>query len=114
MITTPYTGRSPDDKYIVDYQDRSDLWWGKVNHPLTPDSFNKLQSQIVSYLGDRPLYIIDCFIGADQQYKKSIRLVTEFAWQALASENLFIFDGSKHTGEPEITILSSTQLPYRP
>ena len=107
VITTPYTGRSPDDKYIVDYQDRSDLWWGKVNHPLTPDSFNKLQSQIVSYLGDRPLYIIDCFIGADPQYKKSIRLVTEFAWQALASENLFIYDGSKHTGEPEITILAA-------
>ena len=107
VLTTPYTGRSPDDKFIVDHQDRSDLWWGKVNRPFSPEGFLHLQSRLIDYLRMKRLYVIDCFIGADPQYRKSIRLVTEFAWQALASENMFIYDGSKHGENPEITILAA-------
>ena len=107
VITTPYTGRSPDDKYIVDYRDRKDLWWRNVNRPMSPETFNRLQLRMGDYLNTKPLYVIDCFIGADPRYRKSIRLVTEFAWQALASENLFIYDGSRHESEPEITILAA-------
>ena len=107
VLTVPYTGRSPDDKYIVDYQDRKDLWWGKVNRPMPPEVFLQLQSHLVDYLGEKPLYIVDCYIGADPQYRKSIRLVTEFAWQALAAENMFIYNGSKHGEAPEITILAA-------
>ena len=114
VLTSPYTGRSPDDKYIVDYQDRSDLWWGKVNRPLSPEAFTRLQSRIVAYLGEKHLYIIDCFIGADPQYRKSIRLVTEFAWQALAAENLFIYTGTKHDVTPEITILAAPDFQADP
>lgn len=107
VITTPYTGRSPDDKYVVDYQDRSDLWWGKVNRPLPPETFQHLQTRLVDYLDEKPLYVIDCFIGADPQYRKSIRLVTEFAWQALTAQNLFVYDASRHMAAPDITILAA-------
>lgn len=107
VITTPYTGRSPDDKYIVDYQDRSDLWWGEVNRRISLDAFISLQNRITAYLSNRNLYVIDCFIGADKDYRLSVRVVTEFAWQALASQNLFIYDGTTHDAEPDMTILTA-------
>ena len=64
VITTPYTGRSPDDKFIVDYPDQTNLWWGDVNRRMPKDSFQSLQNRISAYLSNRPLYIVDCFIGA--------------------------------------------------
>jgi phosphoenolpyruvate carboxykinase (ATP) len=114
VITTPYTGRSPDDKFIVDYQDRDDLWWGKVNRRISPQAFTALQNRISAYLSNRRLYVIDCFIGADPKYRLSVRIVTEFAWQALASQNLFIYTGQKHTTQPELTILAAPDFHTNP
>jgi phosphoenolpyruvate carboxykinase (ATP) len=114
VITTPYTGRSPKDKYIVDHQNQLNLWWEGVNHKVSPDAFNQLQNEITAYFNNRKLYVIDCFIGADLDYRCSIRIVTEFAWQALAAQNLFIYDGVKHTSEPDITILAAPGLKTRP
>ena len=45
--TGKFTGRSPDDKYIVDDNITHDLIdWGKVNHPLSPDNFEKIYDKI--------------------------------------------------------------------
>jgi len=107
VITTPYTGRSPDDKYIVDHQKRNDLWWGDVNQRISPDAFTRLQNRITAYLSKRKLYVIDCLIGADIDYQLSIRFVSEFAWQALLVQNLFIYDGANLISEPDITILAA-------
>ena len=106
-ITTPYTGRSPDDKFIVDYHDRSDLWWGSVNHRILPKAFTQLKNRLTAYLNNRKLYIVDCFVGADPQYRLSVRVVAEFAWQALASQHLFIYNGQKHQDRPDMTILAA-------
>ena len=114
VTTPPYTGRSPDDKFIVDYQDRSDLWWGDVNRRISPDAFNRLQNRITAYLSNRNLYVIDCFIGADKEYQLSVRVVTEFAWQAVLSQSLFIYDGSTHPAEPDMTILAAPDFYTHP
>jgi phosphoenolpyruvate carboxykinase (ATP) len=105
VITTPYTGRSPNDKFIVDHEDREDLWWGEVNQKYSPKSFDQLQNRITAYLSNRTLYVIDAFIGADPDYRLSVRTVTEFAWQAVATQNLFIYPGEKLTADPNVTIL---------
>lgn len=106
-LTTPCTGRSPDDKFIVDYQDRTDLWWGEVNQRISPGDFFKLQNRLTAYLNNRDLYVMDCFIGADHAYQYTVRVVTEFAWQALASQHLFIYNGKRHMAPPDITILAA-------
>ena len=106
-ITTPYTGRSPGDKFIVDYQNRTDIWWGDVNRRISPEVFTQLQNRLTAYLNNRKLYIVDCFMGADPHYRLSVRVVAEFAWQALASQHLFIYNGQKHQEPPDITILAS-------
>lgn len=114
VITTPYTGRSPDDKYIVDHQNNSDLWWGDVNRRISPQAFTRLQNRITAYLNNRKLYVIDCFIGADIEYQLSIRFVSEFAWQALLVQNLFIYNGTRHITEPDITILAAPGFKTQP
>ncbi|MDY6868086.1 MAG: phosphoenolpyruvate carboxykinase (ATP) [Chloroflexota bacterium] len=114
VITTPYTGRSPDDKYIVDYGDRDDLWWGDVNRRISPAAFSKLQNRITAYLSNRNLYVVDCFIGADEDYRLSVRIVTEFAWQALAGQNLFIYNGQKHETQPDMVILAAPDFYANP
>src|SRR5215468_5617075 len=41
--TGQHTGRSPNDKYIVEEpSSKSKIWWGKVNHPISPDKFDAL------------------------------------------------------------------------
>jgi len=107
VFTDPYTGRSPNDKYIVDYGNQSNLWWGDVNQRMSPEDFSNLKKRLMGYLSNRPLYVIDCFIGTDPAYQLSVRVVTEFAWQALASLNLFIYPGTKHTEEPDMVIFAS-------
>ena len=107
ILTVPYTGRSPNDKYIVNDQTRSDLWWGDVNQQISPRLFNQLHKRISAYLNNRPLYVIDCQIGADPDYRLSIRVVTEFAWLALASQNLFIYNGQTHDTQPDMTIIAA-------
>ncbi len=107
VITQPFTGRSPKDKYLLaDPHDRT-IWWGDVNQPITSRDFNRLQGRIIAYLNQRPLYIIDCFIGADPFYQQKVRVVAELAWQALAVENLFISPGVIHQTEPDIIILAA-------
>ena len=86
VVTGKYTGRSPDDKFIVDSAGVHDeIAWGKVNRPMTPERFDAIYEKMIAYLQNRELYIFDGFAGADPKYTKSFRIVNE-----LASQNLFI------------------------
>jgi len=105
--TSPFTGRSAKDKFIVDDDRIPNLWWGNVNRPISKEKFNNLQNRITAYLNNRDLYIIDGYIGADEEYRLSLRVVTEFAWQALAAQHLFITDDVHLHSEPDITILAT-------
>src|SRR5579872_3128554 len=41
--TGSHTGRSPNDKFIVEEAPSAEkVWWGKVNHPLSPNHFDLL------------------------------------------------------------------------
>ena len=84
--TGKYTGRSPDDKFIVDAGEAHDkVNWGKVNVPISQEKFNALRGKMLAYLQNRDIYVFDGFAGADTQYTKRFRIINE-----LASQNLFI------------------------
>lgn len=84
--TGKYTGRSAQDKFIVDSEGvHNDIAWGKVNKPISQEKFDALYSKVVAYLQNREIFIFDGFAGADPKYTKSFRIVNE-----LASQNLFI------------------------
>jgi phosphoenolpyruvate carboxykinase (ATP) len=79
--TGQYTGRSPLDKFIVrEPTSEHQVWWGDVNRPMEPGQFNVLRSRLLAYLQGHDLFVQDCFVGADPQYRLPIRVVTDAAW----------------------------------
>lgn len=84
--TGKYTGRSPDDKFIVDAPSvHEKISWGKINVPISEDKFFALKAKVLDYLRDKTLYVFDGFAGADRKYTKNFRIINE-----RASQNLFI------------------------
>ncbi|HWR24405.1 MAG TPA: phosphoenolpyruvate carboxykinase (ATP) [Feifaniaceae bacterium] len=86
IYTGKYTGRSPDDKFVVDVPSvHDDIEWGKVNVPFAPEKFDAIYGKMMAYLQGREIFIFDGFAGANPHYSTSIRVVNE-----LAAQNLFI------------------------
>jgi phosphoenolpyruvate carboxykinase (ATP) len=89
--TAPYTGRSANDKFIVEEpSSREHVWWGKVNRPFPPEAFAALKARLLAYFQGRPLYVRDCYGGADPEYRIRVRILTERAWHSLFAANMFI------------------------
>ena len=84
--TGKYTGRSANDKFIVDTPAVHDeIAWGKVNRPIEKEKYDAIRSKVIAYLQGKEIFIFDGFAGADPKYMKSFRIINE-----LASQNLFI------------------------
>ena len=84
--TGKYTGRSANDKFIVDTPAvHDDIAWGKVNRPMDKARFDAIYAKVTAYLQNKDVFIFDGFAGADPKYTKAFRIVNE-----LASQNLFI------------------------
>ena len=84
--TGKYTGRSANDKFIVDTPAVHDeIAWGKVNRPIEKEKYDAIKSKVVAYLQNKEIFVFDGFAGADPKYTRSFRIINE-----LASQNLFI------------------------
>ncbi|MBR6290047.1 MAG: phosphoenolpyruvate carboxykinase (ATP), partial [Clostridia bacterium] len=108
--TGKYTGRSPDDKFIVDTPAVHDeIAWGKINRPIAPEKFESIKGKILAYLQNREVFVFDGFAGADPKYTQRFRIINE-----LASQNLFIHqllirptEEQLETYEPDYTIIAA-------
>jgi phosphoenolpyruvate carboxykinase (ATP) len=88
--TGKYTGRSPEDKFIVDEPSTHDkIWWGPVNRPIAEADYDRLRARLVEYVDGKVLYAQDCFIGAAPEHRRSLRVYTETAWAGIFARNLF-------------------------
>ena len=108
--TGKYTGRSPNDKFIVkDEITESQIDWGKVNQPMSKSNFNDIHKRIVAYLQNHDLYVFDGYIGADPIYRKNIRVINEKASQNLFINQMLIQPDPKDLPgfEPEYTIIAA-------
>jgi phosphoenolpyruvate carboxykinase (ATP) len=106
--TGHHTGRSPNDRFIVEEPSSVDkVWWGKVNRPISQQSYEGLRRRLLAYLQGRDLFVEDCVVGADQRYQMPIRVITESAWHALFSHNMFIQPSADDLAdmEPEFTVI---------
>ncbi len=86
-----FTGRSPKDKFFVK-QDPSSKYiaWGDINFETSKEVFDSLFKKVKNQLSNKNIYIQDLFCGASKNSKKSVRFVTEIAWQAHFVKNMFI------------------------
>jgi phosphoenolpyruvate carboxykinase (ATP) len=89
--TGAHTGRSPNDKFVVDEPSSTgQIWWGKVNKPMQPAHYAALRADVVAHLNQQELFLQDLYAGADPAYRLSVRFVQELAWHNLFVRNLFI------------------------
>ncbi|MGH2446558.1 MAG: phosphoenolpyruvate carboxykinase (ATP) [Candidatus Limnocylindria bacterium] len=88
--TGKHTGRSPKDKFIVrEPGSEANIWWGQVNRSLSEEHYDRLRARLLAYVGDRPMYSQDLYIGANPDHRRSLRVFTETAWASIFSRNLF-------------------------
>jgi len=90
--TGEFTGRSPKDKFIVaDATTKDTIWWGgQFNLPFDPEKFDRLHARMCAYVNGKDLYVRDLFACADERYRISVRVVTEYPWSNMFADNMFI------------------------
>ena len=89
--TGEFTGRSPQDRFIVkDEVTQDKVWWGAINIPFDPNNFDKLYDKVVSYLSNKEVFVRDSYACADKNYKLNIRVITEYPWSNQFAYNMFL------------------------
>jgi phosphoenolpyruvate carboxykinase (ATP) len=107
--TGKFTGRSPDDRYIVDDDTtHSILDWGKANRPISQEKFEKIFKRMKKHIEGREFFVFDGYVGADTQVRLPIRVITDRAWHSLFANQIFIRPTTKELSnfKPEFTLLS--------
>jgi len=89
--TGEFTGRSPKDRFIVKDSITEDrVWWGNINIPFEPATFDKLYDKVVDYLSEKEIYVRDAYACADENYRLNIRVITEYPWSNMFAYNMFL------------------------
>ena len=110
------TGRSADDKYVVDNAAAQQLNWNKFHRKMDPAVFAKIKQQAFEYLQDKEVFILDAIAGADPDHALPIRVITQLAWHNLFAKQLFrrIDPQAQATHEPEWTVVNVPLLRLDP
>ncbi|TQR14671.1 phosphoenolpyruvate carboxykinase (ATP) [Psychrobacillus soli] len=116
--TGKYTGRSPQDKYIVEEPISKDkIDWGSVNQPISSEIFDALYKKVTNYLKEQEeIFVFKGFAGADKESRLGIQVVNEFAWHNLFAHQLFIRPTEEEliAHQADFTIVSAPNFKANP
>ena len=105
------TGRSPNDRFIVDTPDVHDkIAWGAVNRPLSVESYETIKAGIVDYLNERDVFVTRGMAGADRNHTRRLLVACERASQALFIKQMLARPLAREiarTGEPDFCVLAA-------
>jgi phosphoenolpyruvate carboxykinase (ATP) len=117
-ITSPHTGRSPNDKFVVkESSSENDVDWGKVNQPYAIEKYHLLLADVREYLNSRDeLFVEDLYCGADPAHRLSVRYVSPNAWHMAFVRNMFIRPDLTElpTFDPNFTVLHAPEFEADP
>ena len=117
VYTGKYTGRSPNDKFIVDTPKIHDkINWGKVNIPISKNSYNKLHEKIISFFDfEKELFVVDSQVGADKKNSINLRVYCQYAYQAIFATHLFRrLPKIKKDFKPDLTVYCAPSVTANP
>lgn len=118
VMTGIYTGRSPKDKWIVkDATTEENLWWTSKespndNKPISTDVWKDLKKTTVKQLSGKRLFVMDTFLGANENSRLKVRFITEVAWQAHFVKNMFLRptqEELQNYGEPDFVVMNASK-----
>ncbi len=116
--TGKWSARAANDKYMVREPDNEEkIWWGEYNRPLSLPQFNSILARLQAFWQGEELFVQDCFVGADPEYRMPIRVVTEKAWHSHFARNMFLCTNDadvlkRHV--PEFTVLQAPSFKVDP
>jgi len=109
--TGKWSARAAQDKYVVREHSTEDrVWWGEYNRPYDPEKFSGLLGRVQAFLQDEELFVQDCFVGADPEYRMPIRVITEHAWHSMFARHMFITPKTEDeylSHVPEFTVIAA-------
>ena len=89
--TGEFTGRSPQDRFIVEDDITKDsVWWGGINKGISEAHFDTIYERMQAYLSGRDLYVRDSYACADDDFRMNIRVITELPWSNMFAYNMFL------------------------
>ncbi len=90
--TGEFTGRSPQDKFIVkDAITENSVHWNNFNLPIDEKYFHQLKKKLLNYLGSKDeVWVRDAYACADPAYRLNIRVINENPWSNLFAHNMFL------------------------
>ena len=116
--TGMFTGRSPNDKYVLlDDTTRNTVWWKsekvKVsdNKPVTNEIWEHCKTLAAKQLSGKRLFVVDCFCGANKNTRLAVRFILEIGWQAHFVKNMFIRPEPEELDsfEPRFIVLNASK-----
>jgi len=108
VSTGQFTGRSPNDKFVVRTPDVEDTIWWENNTPMAPDAFDRLHADMLTHMQGGDYFVQDLYGGADPAHRLDVRVVTELAWHNLFIRHLLRRPAAAElaTFVPEFTIIN--------
>ena len=91
LETGERTGRSPNDRFIVQEDSTSSLIdWGEINKPFNADKFNALWDKVDEYLAEKNRYLSKVHVGAHDDHYIPVNVISESASHSMFSKLIFI------------------------
>lgn len=116
--TGKWTARAANDKYVVREPSTEDsIWWGVYNRPIAQEKFDGMLARLQAFLQGEELFVQDCYVGADPNYRMPIRIITDRAWQSHFARNMFIKINNRDELKrhvPEFTLIASPSFKCDP
>jgi phosphoenolpyruvate carboxykinase (ATP) len=118
VMTGVFTGRSPKDKFIVkNAASEENMWWTTPgspndNKPVSEEAWAYLKKITAKQLSGKRLFVMDTFLGANENSRLKIRFIMEVAWQAHFVKNMFIRpteEELKNFGEPDFVAMNASK-----
>jgi phosphoenolpyruvate carboxykinase (ATP) len=113
--SSPYTGRSPKDKFIViDEFTKEKVNWSFVNQPFSKYKFIYLKKDLNNHMEHaEEVYILNGYAGASKTFRVKVQLKTTSPIQALAFKNLVI-NTDENFEKPDLKITASPEFSADP
>jgi phosphoenolpyruvate carboxykinase (ATP) len=110
-LTGKYTGRSPQDRFLViESPSKEHIWWSPINRPMEASFFLRLLDKVQGYLQKRDLFVFDGWACADPKHRLNIRVISELAWHSLFARCLFLRPTAEQRQDfpPEFTVINAS------